>query len=200
MRIPLDLSSVSRAAPPLTARAAVLDDARAVAALVRECNEVDIGEAFLDEDDLVSDWQRPSVVLDEETVVVASGDELVAYGEVYRGRADVFVHPSARGRGLGTALIAFAERRILREVPNVFLCVSSFNTRARTLYLRLGYEVVGELRDYIVRGHSEWLLRKSVAPLAEFTPAAPPRTQPQSTVQGPPHRSLESDRTGSGAA
>jgi ribosomal protein S18 acetylase RimI-like enzyme len=81
-----------------------------------------------------------------------------------------------RGRGLGTALIAFAERRILREVPNVFLCVSSFNTRARTLYLRLGYEVVGELRDYIVRGHSEWLLRKSVAPLAEFTPAAPPRT------------------------
>jgi hypothetical protein len=44
--------------------------------------------------------------------------------------------------------------------------------RARALYLRLGYEVVGELRDYLVRGHSEWLLRKSVGPLAEFTPAA----------------------------
>jgi ribosomal protein S18 acetylase RimI-like enzyme len=78
-----------------------------------------------------------------------------------------------RGRGLGTALIAFAERRILREAPNVFLCVSSFNGRARALYLRLGYEVVGELRDYIVRGHSEWLLRKSVAPLAEFTALTP---------------------------
>jgi hypothetical protein len=98
-----------------------------------------------------------------------------------------------RGRGLGTALIAFAERRILREVPNVFLCVSSFNTRARTLYLRLGYEVVGELRDYIVRGHSEWLLRKSVAPLAEFTPAAPLGTMPQSTLEGPPNRSPDND-------
>ena len=51
----------------------------------------------------------------------------------------------------------------------MFLCVSSFNTRARALYERLGYQVVGELRDYVVRGHSEWLLRKSVAPLADWT-------------------------------
>jgi hypothetical protein len=28
---------------------------------------------------------------------------------------------------------------------------------------------VGELPDYIVRGHSEWLLRKSIAPLADWT-------------------------------
>jgi RimJ/RimL family protein N-acetyltransferase len=47
--------------------------------------------------------------------------------------------------------------------------VSSFNERARALYTRLGYETVGELRDYIVRGHSEWLLRKSIAPLADWT-------------------------------
>lgn len=73
-----------------------------------------------------------------------------------------------RSRGLGRRLIAFAEERILRELPNVFICVSSFNHRARALYERLGYETVGELKDYIVRGHSEWLLRKSVGPLAEF--------------------------------
>ena len=74
-----------------------------------------------------------------------------------------------RGRGLGSRLIAFAEERIFQETPNVFICVSSFNPRARELYERLGYEVVGELRDYIVRGHSEWLLRKTVAPLADWT-------------------------------
>jgi len=71
-----------------------------------------------------------------------------------------------RGRGLGTQLIAFAEARIFRESPNVFICVSSFNHRAKALYERLGYEVVGELRDYIVQGHSEWLLRKTTGPLA----------------------------------
>jgi ribosomal protein S18 acetylase RimI-like enzyme len=80
------------------------------------------------------------------------------------------VHESWRGRGLGTALIAFAERRILRDQPNVFICVSSFNARARRLYERLGYEVVGELKDFVVRGHSEFLLRKSTGPLAEHVP------------------------------
>ena len=79
----------------------------------------------------------------------------------------VAVSPEWRGRGLGTALVAFAEQRIFPETPNVFLCVSSFNPRARALYERLGYEVIGELRDYIVRGHSEWLLRKTIGPLAE---------------------------------
>src|SRR5262245_61191078 len=33
-----------------------------------------------------------------------------------------------RGRGIGTQLIMYAERRIFREAPNVFLCVSSFNS------------------------------------------------------------------------
>lgn len=79
-----------------------------------------------------------------------------------------------RGRGVGTALIAFAEERIFAESPNVFMCVSSFNHRAKALYLRLGYEVVGELTDFVVRGHSEWLLRKSLGPLIEFTPKAGP--------------------------
>jgi ribosomal protein S18 acetylase RimI-like enzyme len=64
--------------------------------------------------------------------------------------------------------MAFAERRILAETPNVFICVSSFNDGARRLYERLGYEVVGELKDYIVAGHSEILLRKTIGPLTGF--------------------------------
>ncbi|MDQ3951216.1 MAG: GNAT family N-acetyltransferase [Gemmatimonadota bacterium] len=80
----------------------------------------------------------------------------------------IAVHADWRSRGLGRRLIWFAEERIFRESPNVFLCVSSFNPRARSLYERLGYETVGELRDYIVRGHSEWLMRKTLGPYAEF--------------------------------
>ena len=48
------------------------------------------------------------------------------------------------------------------------MCVSSFNGGARRLYERLGYEVVGELTDYIVQGHSEILLRKTVGPLTGY--------------------------------
>jgi len=77
----------------------------------------------------------------------------------------VCVDPPARGAGLGTRLVQFAEERIFAETPNVFLCVSSFNPRARQLYERLGYELIGELKDYLIRGHSELLLRKTIGPL-----------------------------------
>lgn len=78
----------------------------------------------------------------------------------------ICVAADARGSGLGSQLVAFAEQRIFRETPNVFLCVSSFNPRARALYERLGYEVAGELKDYIVRGASEILMRKTIGPLS----------------------------------
>jgi ribosomal protein S18 acetylase RimI-like enzyme len=78
------------------------------------------------------------------------------------------VMPSMRGRSVGTALLDFAEQRILQEYPNVFLCVSSFNQGARNFYQRRGYRLVGELSDYLVTGHSELLLRKSHGPVIGY--------------------------------
>lgn len=75
--------------------------------------------------------------------------------------------PAFRGQGLGSALIDFAEQRILREHQNVFLCVSSFNHAAQRFYRGRGYQQVGELPDFVVRGHSELLLRKTIGPLSE---------------------------------
>jgi len=80
----------------------------------------------------------------------------------------ICISPRWRGRGVGERLMAFAEERIFSEAPNVFLCVSDFNEGARRFYERLGYEAIGELRDYIVPGRSEILMRKSIAPLARF--------------------------------
>ena len=80
----------------------------------------------------------------------------------------IAVKPEERNKGIGRLLIEFAERTIHVVSPNVFMCVSSFNADARRLYERLGYTRVGELPDYIVRGHSEILLRKSLGPLSEF--------------------------------
>lgn len=80
----------------------------------------------------------------------------------------VGVMPSWRNRGVGSKLIEFAEDRIFSETPNVFMCVSSFNQKAQQLYKRLGYNPVGELKDYIVPGHSEILLRKTIGALTEF--------------------------------
>lgn len=83
----------------------------------------------------------------------------------------IAVHPDWRCRGIGTRMIAWAEERIFCESPNVFLCVSSFNSQAQRLYERLGYQRVGELPDFVVAGFSEILMRKTRGPLLEFKPA-----------------------------
>jgi ribosomal protein S18 acetylase RimI-like enzyme len=93
---------------------------------------------------------------------------LVMHGPFRGYLQTVGVMPQWRNRGIGTKLIEYAEGRILREAPNVFMCVSSFNEQAQKLYARLGYEVVGELREFIVPNHSEILLRKTIAPWTEF--------------------------------
>jgi ribosomal protein S18 acetylase RimI-like enzyme len=82
----------------------------------------------------------------------------------------VCVAPAHRNRGLGTAMLRWAEARLFALQPNVFLCVSSFNLAAIRFYRRLGYRVAGRLRDYIVPGHDEILLRKTLGPLATTPP------------------------------
>ena len=88
----------------------------------------------------------------------------------------VAVAAEARGSGVGSQLLDFAEERIFRESANAFLCVSGFNARARALYERRGYVEVGVMRDFLVRGHDETLMRKSIAPVRDFIAAQSSRT------------------------
>ena len=72
----------------------------------------------------------------------------------------IAVAPEIRGHGVGTALLDFAEGRWRGEARWFFLCVSSFNARARALYERRGYVGVGELPDQVVDGAAETIMRK----------------------------------------
>lgn len=94
----------------------------------------------------------------------------------------VCVVPSRQGTGLGSSLIGFAEELIFRISPNAFICVSDFNPRAKALYLRLGYKVVGELPDLIIPGNSEILMRKTTGPISSFRPGTenPKTPEPRS--------------------
>ncbi len=109
-----------------------------------------------------------------ETYVALVEEELVGFivllmqGAFVGYIQSVAVMPDWRNQGVGSQLLAFAEKRIFEESPNVFICVSSFNPDARRLYRRLGYHMVGELPDYIMEGKSEILLRKTIGPRAAF--------------------------------
>ncbi len=68
-----------------------------------------------------------------------------------------------RSRGIGTRLLEFAEDFYRPRAKYLFLCVSSFNHRARALYERLGYVALAELEDYVIPGASEILMHKRLA-------------------------------------
>lgn len=92
--------------PELTSRPLTLADAGAVTALTAACELHDDGKVEIALEDVVADWARPSTDLAAHTVGVFEGQRLVAYAEVSRARrAEAYVTPDRRGRGIGTALL-----------------------------------------------------------------------------------------------
>lgn len=65
--------------------------------------------------------------------------------------AAVAVAPEFRTRGIGSEMLHFAET-VLAEERHIYLCLSSFNSRAFALYQRHGFAKIGELQDFIADG------------------------------------------------
>lgn len=98
--------------PELQTRPLTIEDAVPVANLMRASEVHDVGEALIDDEDIVGDWQRPSFDLANQSVGVLDRGTLVAYAEVFKGRyADATVHPDHRDRGIGTALAGWMQDR-----------------------------------------------------------------------------------------
>jgi len=76
--------------------------------------------------------------------------------------AVIAVVPGLRSRGIGSRLMGFAETHFCGS-RHVYLCVSSFNTRALRFYELHGYARVGELPNLITDGFSELLMQKRLS-------------------------------------
>lgn len=95
-------------------RPLTLGDAAEVFALTQAAERADTGASLVTLEDIRSDWARPSYRLGEQSQGWFESDRLVAYGEVHRQRLEGHVRPDARGRGLGTALFAWATKTARR--------------------------------------------------------------------------------------
>jgi [ribosomal protein S18]-alanine N-acetyltransferase len=144
------------------------EDARACARLM--CNSepwITLGRDFEMSLSIVRDPTREVYLARDESGI--AGFLILCMTGAFVGYIQtICIDPRCRGVGLGSRLLEFAEERIRRISPNIFMCVSSFNVGARRLYERHGYRVVGELTDYLVQGHSEILLRKTFGPMTTF--------------------------------
>ena len=128
--------------PGLTARPLRMEDAEAVFRLMETSEEHDVGEAAIDLEDVVGDWQRPSFHLATQSVGVVGDGRLVAYAEVVNGRyADATVLPSWRGRGIGTWLAAWTQAEARRQGGSMVGMPVPFGSDGDRLLESLGYEV-----------------------------------------------------------
>jgi ribosomal protein S18 acetylase RimI-like enzyme len=100
----------------------------------------------------------------EESDVIAGFVILQIAGTFSGYIQTICIDEAFRGKGSGKKLLKFCEERILKFSPNIFICVSSFNEGAKKLYYELGFKLVGELDNFVKKGFTELLLRKTVGP------------------------------------
>ena len=126
------------------------EDAEAVTDIVA-ATELDVdGAVEIDVSDVRVDWERPNFDQATMSIGVAHGDELVAFGEVYRGRAEVDVLPRHRGRGSGSALMRWTWETARRDGrAEVSQILSDAHDTGTALLRANAYEV----------GHVSWVLR-----------------------------------------
>lgn len=74
------------------------------------------------------------------------------------------VADSQRRCGIGAMLLSIAEVDIFRSLKNSFVSVHESNNVARIFYQCRGYYEVGPLYDYIHKGQTMIMLRKTIGP------------------------------------
>jgi mycothiol synthase len=127
----------------LTARGASAEDAKALYALIAAAEHHYDGKVDVSLDDMVVDLARPGFDPSLDCLIVDDGGEAVAWASVHRGRAEADVVPGHHRRGIGTAILAWTERRA-RELGSatVSQLITDKNADARALFLERGYQRV----------------------------------------------------------
>jgi ribosomal protein S18 acetylase RimI-like enzyme len=149
----------------LIARAPATNDLDAVTALVMACDAADYGLSEDTREEVHSDWQRPGFNLKTDAwVIVTTSGQFVGYAYVWHSEQACIqmfacVHPTYRGRGIGTLLLRLAEARAREQAeqapPGVRVTlgstVSNVNAAARHLFEWEGYTLARHLWRLVIK-------------------------------------------------
>lgn len=134
--------------PGLTARVATRADVAAIAALIAACEVANDGVAEVHPTDVEQSLELADD--DAGTILVEAPDQTVGWGTVSEGRAEADVHPAWRGRGLGSALLAWTEAQARRSgADRLQQIVTNSDEGANRLFEKAGYRI----------HHTSWILR-----------------------------------------
>jgi mycothiol synthase len=136
-------------------RSATMDDAQAIYRLMAAGEIRWHGRAEVVPDAVAADLQRPELDRERDTLVVEAADgDLAGWAWLHLGkRAQIDVHPSYWGLGIGTALLDWAEARSREEGSEWLAQAVDDADKAGTDLLRSrGYEVLA----------TNWLLERPI--------------------------------------
>ena len=153
--------------PPVTIRKAMGDDARWAAGVLAGSDPwLTLGRGF--DACLAACTSSLDVLEIAESVGERCGLVLVRPAGVAGAPyiVSIAVAPAFRSRGIGAALLEHVERTYRGRSRHLFLCVSSFNLRARRFYERHGFEAVGTLKAFLIEAADEILMYKRLVPEA----------------------------------
>jgi mycothiol synthase len=122
-------------------RAPVPADAPAVLAVADARDLADLGATDHTLDELRDEWRSTDLDLEHDALVVEDADgRIVAYAAVRRHGTFAVVAPAEEGRGIGSRLLEWAERRDRERGSDLHRqWVASANATARALLTRAGY-------------------------------------------------------------
>ncbi|MNM16482.1 Acetyltransferase YpeA [compost metagenome] len=144
-----------------------MDDLERIMALIAECVRVmqeggsdQWNESYPNREVIAEDIEQGTLYVFEDDgtpagIIVLDENEAEEYLSIdwvqKEGRHLVMhrlaVHPEIQGKGIARRLLAFAEDQAAREgYSSIRMDTYAKNDRALSLYLRLGYEVRGEVR------------------------------------------------------
>jgi ribosomal protein S18 acetylase RimI-like enzyme len=89
--------------------------------------------------------------------IIFTAEPVFARGGYLRA---IGVAASLRGQGIGSKLMAFAEKAVSRQATYFYLCVSSFNRKGQAFYRKRGYTRVGKLPGLTSPDSSEYIYWK----------------------------------------
>ncbi len=128
-------------------RAATRVDIPAIAALIASCEIANDGVAEVHPTDIEQSFDLAD---DAGVIVVETPDRLVGWATVAGGRAEADVHPAWRGRGIGSALLAWTEVQSRASgAARLQQIVTNSDVGANRLFENAGYRI----------HHTSWILR-----------------------------------------
>lgn len=115
-------------------------DALRVQRLLAERDRHDYGDASFTRAELLARWRTGSFSAAEDSMLAELGGAIAGYAAVFEVGALAFVDPAREGRGIGSALLAWTERREReRGAPTHRQRVASTNAAANRLLAAAGY-------------------------------------------------------------